>query len=641
MKAFVLEKYGAPIREVSMPEPAPGPRQVLVRMAASGVNHADERTRAGEFKAVFQLALPQVMGGELSGEVVAVGEQVTEFTVGDEVYAYTGVVAMGTFAEAVAVDADALAPTPASIDPVAAASLPVVALTAWQALVEIGHLQPGQRVLVHGGSGGVGSVVIQLAKHLGATVVTTASAANADFVRELGADEVIDYRTEDFVARLSGNPVDLVLDTQGGDTTKESLKVLNPGGIVIGIAGTPDPHLADQAGAGKLVKLALAALSLPLRRQARKLGVTYRFLFIHPDGQALRTIAALVDQGVLRPVVDRVLPFDQTPEALRQVLAGGTRGKVVVTTQPYPDNPASADSAITNPDKPSRVPESQLSQRSMTWVATPTRRLAVGGGSVAFRDLGPTGGTPVVLLTHLGATLDEWDPRVVDALARQHRVVALGALPGAGASTGSASIKGMADTVRALVAALGMDRIDLFGFSLGGFVAQQVALDAPELVRRLVLTGTGPAGGKGIDRVTGAAYVNRDMLCARFARTDPKEFLFFPRTPAGKAAAKDYLGRIGERLMDRDAPIRMAAFRRQIRAIQAWGRQQPQDLSKITAPTLIANGDHDRMVPTPLSEDLNRRIPDSSLVIYPEAGHGGVFQYHHDFTASLLTHLDS
>ncbi|MGB2977761.1 MAG: alpha/beta fold hydrolase, partial [Propionicimonas sp.] len=367
----------------------------------------------------------------------------------------------------------------------------------------------------------------------------------------------------------------------------------------------------------------------------------YRFLFIHPDGQALRTIAALVDQGVLRPVVDRVLPFDQTPEALRQVLAGGTRGKVVVTTQPYPDNPARADSAITNPDKPSRVPESQLSQRSMTWVATPTRRLAVGGGSVAFRDLGPTGGTPVVLLTHLGATLDEWDPRVVDALARQHRVVALGALPGAGASTGSASIKGMADTVRALVAALGMDRIDLFGFSLGGFVAQQVALDAPELVRRLVLTGTGPAGGKGIDRVTGAAYVYRDMLCARFARTDPKEFLFFPRTPAGKAAAKDYLGRIGERLMDRDAPIRMAAFRRQIRAIQAWGRQQPQDLSKITAPTLIANGDHDRMVPTPLSEDLNRRIPDSSLVIYPEAGHGGVFQYHHDFTASLLTHLDS
>lgn len=225
-----------------MPLPAPGPRQVLVRMVAAGVNHADERTRAGEFKAVFPLTLPQAMGGELSGEVVAVGEQVTEVTVGDEVYAYTGVIAMGTFAEVVAVDVDALAPKPASTDLVEAASLPVVALTAWQALVEMGHLQRGQRVLVHGGSGGVGSVAIQLAKHLGATVVTTASAGNADFVRELGADEVIDYRTEDFVARLAGKPVDLVLDTQGGDTTTKSLQVLRPGGTVIGIAGTrPTP----------------------------------------------------------------------------------------------------------------------------------------------------------------------------------------------------------------------------------------------------------------------------------------------------------------------------------------------------------------------------------------------------------------
>lgn len=334
MKAFVLEKYGAPMREVSMPVPAAGPRQALVRVVASGVNHADERTRAGEFKAVFPLALPHVMGGELSGEVVAVGEQVTEVSVGDEVYAATGVTAMGAFAEVVAVDVDALAPKPASTDLVEAAALPVVALTAWQALIEIGHLQPGQRVLVHGGSGGVGSLAIQLAKHLGATVVTTASAGNADFVRELGADEVIDYRTEDFVARLASSPVDLVLDTQGGDTTTKSLQVLRPGGTVIGIAGTPDPHLADQAGAGKVIKLVLAALSLPLRRRAKKLGVSYRFLFIHPDGQALRTIAALVDQGVLRPVIDRVLPFDETPDALKQVLAGGTRGKVVVTTRP-------------------------------------------------------------------------------------------------------------------------------------------------------------------------------------------------------------------------------------------------------------------------------------------------------------------
>ena len=178
MKAFVLERYGRPLSAVDMPVPEPGPRQVLVRMIASGVNHADERTRIGEFKAVFRLDLPKVMGGELSGEVVAVGSQVTELAVGDQVYGYTGVVAMGTWAEFVVVDADALAPAPRSISLAQAASLPVVALTAWQSLVTIGRLQPGQTVLVHGGAGGVGSAVIQLAKHLGATVATTASASS-------------------------------------------------------------------------------------------------------------------------------------------------------------------------------------------------------------------------------------------------------------------------------------------------------------------------------------------------------------------------------------------------------------------------------------------------------------------------------
>ena len=330
MKAFVLEKYGRPLRAVDMPVAEPGPRQVLVRMIASGVNHADERTRTGEFKAVFRLDLPKVMGGELSGEVVAVGSQVTELAVGDQVYGYTGVVAMGTWAEFVVVDADALAPAPRSISMAQAASLPVVALTAWQSLVTIGRLQPGQTVLVHGGAGGVGSAVIQLAKHLGATVATTAS--SADTVRQLGADIIIDYRSEDFVQRLAETPVDIVVDTQGGEITSRSFQVLRPGGIVVGIAGTPDPSLADQAGAGPLVKVALSALSLKVRRQASKLGVRYRFLFIEPDGEALRTIAGLVDDGVIQPVVDRILPFDQTLAALDQLLAGGTRGKVLVTT---------------------------------------------------------------------------------------------------------------------------------------------------------------------------------------------------------------------------------------------------------------------------------------------------------------------
>ncbi len=332
MKAFVLKKYGHPLSAVDMPVPDPGPRQVLVRMVASGVNHADERTRTGEFKAVFRLDLPKVMGGELSGEVIAVGSQVTELAVGDQVYGYTGVVAMGTWAEFVVVGADALAPAPRSISLAQAAALPVVALTAWQSLVTIGRLQPGQTVMVHGGAGGVGSAVIQLAKHLGATVATTASASSAETVRQLGADIVIDYRSEDFVQRLAETPVDIVVDTQGGEITSRSFQVLRPGGIVVGIAGTPDPSLADQAGAGPVVKAALSVLSLKVRRQASKLGVRYRFLFIEPDGEALRTIAGLVDDGVIQPVVDRILPFEQTLAALDQLLDGGTRGKVLVAT---------------------------------------------------------------------------------------------------------------------------------------------------------------------------------------------------------------------------------------------------------------------------------------------------------------------
>ena len=267
------------------------------------------------------------------------------------------------------------------------------------------------------------------------------------------------------------------------------------------------------------------------------------------------------------------------------------------------------------------------------WTSAPTRHLRVRGESFAYRDLGVDAGTPIVLLAHLGATLDEWDPRVVDALADGRRVIAVD-LPGIGSSTGDVprTIKGMAGAARAFISALGLTRIDLMGFSLGGFVAQQVALDAPSLIRRL----------KSEERFSsGAAYVYLDMLRGVLARTDAKEFLFFPRTSDGKAAARDYLARIHERAMDRDSPITLKAFRTQIAAIKAWGRQQPQDLSRITVPTLIANGDHDRMVPTPLSEDMHRRIPGSTLVIYPGSGHGGVFQHYREFIPTLLDHLDS
>jgi putative hydrolase len=281
-------------------------------------------------------------------------------------------------------------------------------------------------------------------------------------------------------------------------------------------------------------------------------------------------------------------------------------------------------------------------ERATRWTSAPTRRIRVDGETIAYRDLGVDGGTLTVLLTHLGATLDEWDPRIVDALAAGRRVIAVD-LPGVGGSTGRVprTIKGMADAARAFISALGLTRIDLVGFSLGGFVAQQVALEAPSLVRRLVLTGTGPAGGRGINRPTGAAYVDIDMLRAVLARTDAKEFLFFPRTPEGKAAARNYLARIRERVMDRDTPMTLGAFRAQLAAIKGWGRQQSHDLSRITAPTLIANGDYDRMVPTPLPEDMRQRIPNSTLVIYPDAGHGGVFHRYQEFIPTLLAHLDT
>lgn len=334
MKAFILEKYRTPLREVTMPVPTPDPHQVLVRMVASGVNHADERVRSGEFKAIFPLRLPKIMGGELSGEVVEAGSAVRDLAVGDHVYGHVDLATTGTFAEFVAVDASTVTAAPQSVSLVEAAALPVVGLTAWQALVELGDVTKGQTVLIHGGTGGVGSVAIQLAKHLGCTVATTVSTTNIEAARKLGADIVIDYRRDDLTQSLTNTPVDLVLDTQGGATLQASLGVLRPGGIAIGITGPPDPVFARRVGVNPMVRLAIGALSARTRRRARKLGVTYRFLFITPDGRALRRIAELVDQGVLRPIIDRVLPFDRTLQALAEAVAPGTRGKVLVTTEP-------------------------------------------------------------------------------------------------------------------------------------------------------------------------------------------------------------------------------------------------------------------------------------------------------------------
>ncbi|KXF54866.1 alpha/beta hydrolase [Rhodococcus sp. SC4] len=268
----------------------------------------------------------------------------------------------------------------------------------------------------------------------------------------------------------------------------------------------------------------------------------------------------------------------------------------------------------------------------------PARTLTAGGVTYAYRELGPKGGIPVVFFVHLAATLDNWDPRIIDPIAKNHHVIAFDNR-GVGASTGTVpdSIEAMADDAVTFINALGFDKVDIFSFSLGGMVAQDLVVKHPELVRKLILTGTGPAGGKDIDKVAGPTYY--DTLRATLTRSDPKEFLFFNRNAIGKPAAKAFVKRLEERTTDRDAPIKVKAFRTQLKAIKKWGRATPVDLSPITQPTLIANGDNDRMVPSVLSEDLHRRIKGSELIIYPDSGHGGIFQYHDKFAPAVLEFL--
>lgn len=265
-----------------------------------------------------------------------------------------------------------------------------------------------------------------------------------------------------------------------------------------------------------------------------------------------------------------------------------------------------------------------------SYAQAPTRSIAVGDTRYAYRELGPKGGIPVVFFVHLAATLDNWDPRIVDPIARTRHVIAFDQR-GVGASTGQVpgTLEEAADHAYEFIAALGYDKIDVFSFSMGGMIAQDLIVKHPDLVRRLILTGTGPRGGKDMDKVVGVTYW--DILRATLTRSDPKEFLFFNRDAEGKAAGKAFVRRLQERTVDRDKDITIKALRTQLKAIQDFGRSAPSDLSTFTQPTLIANGDHDRMVPTVLSEDLHRRIPDSQLIIYPNSGHGGIFQYHETF----------
>lgn len=331
MKAFVIDRYKRSdcghIADVATPVPTAG--QVLVRVEAAGVNVLDSKIRRGEFKLILPYKFPLVLGNDLAGVVVEVGPSVRRFKVGDEVFARPDKNSIGTFAEFIAVDEADLAIKPPSITMREAASVPLVGLTAWQALVERANVQAGQRVFVQAGAGGVGTFAIQLAKHLGATVATTTSDADTEMAQGLGADVVIDYRTQDFEAVLDG--YDVVLNSQDAKSLDKSLRVVKPGGKVISISGPPDPAFADEIGAPWFVKPILRVASARARRKAKALGVDYSFLFMRAEGSQLAEIASLIESGAIRPVVEKVFAFDDTKQAIASVEGGRTKGKVVIS----------------------------------------------------------------------------------------------------------------------------------------------------------------------------------------------------------------------------------------------------------------------------------------------------------------------
>lgn len=330
MKAFIVDRYGKKdnTRIGEMPDPVLREDDVLVRVHAAGVNPLDSKIRDGEFKLLLPYRLPLVLGNDLAGVVIRVGSRVRQFKPGDEVYARPDADRIGSFAEFIAVKEASLALKPTSIGMEEASSIPLVGLTAWQALVEKAGLKKGQKILIHAGAGGVGTFAIQLARHLGATVATTTSTGNVDLVKKLGADVVIDYKKDDFEKSL--RDYDVVLNSLGPELLEKSLQVLRPGGKLISISGPPDPDFAKDQGLSWFLVQIMRLLSFRIRRNARRRGVDYSFLFMRADGDQLRQIASLIDAGIIAPVVDRVFPFESTRDALAYVETGRAKGKVVV-----------------------------------------------------------------------------------------------------------------------------------------------------------------------------------------------------------------------------------------------------------------------------------------------------------------------
>lgn len=330
MKAFILERYGKKggVRESELPEPELREDEVLVQIHAAGVNLLDVKIRNGEFKLVLPYRLPVILGHDVAGVVTRVGSRVRQFKVGDEIYARAADHHIGTFAQFIALNENDVAPKPSNLTMEEAASLPLVGLTAWQALVERAGLRKGQKVFIQAGSGGVGTIAIQLAKHIGATVASTTSNANLDLVKNLGADVVIDYRKDDFEKVLQN--YDVVLHSQDATALENSLRVLRPSGMLVSISGPPDPTFAKGIRAPWFVRLIVRLLSAKVRKEAIRRDLKYTFLFMRANGQQLRELTRLVENGAIRPVIDKVFSFEQTNQALAYVETGRAKGKVVV-----------------------------------------------------------------------------------------------------------------------------------------------------------------------------------------------------------------------------------------------------------------------------------------------------------------------
>ncbi|MER8786788.1 NADP-dependent oxidoreductase [Mesorhizobium sp. M0983] len=330
MKAFVVDKYNKKglLRLAEMPEPQLQDSDVLVEVHAAGVNLLDSKVRTGEFKLILPYRRPFILGHDVAGKVIRVGSKVRKFKAGDDVYARPRDGRIGTFAEFIAMDEADVALKPENLSMEEAASIPLVGLTAWQTLIDRANLKKGPKVFIQAGSGGVGTFAIQLAKHLGATVATTASASSADLVKSLGADVVVDYRQEDFEKVLSG--YDVVLNSQDAKTLEKSLSVLKPGGKLISISGPPDSEFAREKGLNFMLRLVLRFLSRGIRAKAKRRAVQFSFLFMWAQGDQLSKITSLIESGAIRPVLDRVFPFEATNEALAYVETGRAKGKVVI-----------------------------------------------------------------------------------------------------------------------------------------------------------------------------------------------------------------------------------------------------------------------------------------------------------------------